>query len=142
MGFYPVPFSYTNLFSRTNAVQSDQAGKSEEEIIESTLLDVDEAFYVSREKGGLALYAIAQQHGVDRFNRWFNRWLNKWLMESSQKEEGLFVFSHEASPPPFNKIGHITVSINAITRGLQDIFNGRDLCNCVLSGLDFLGADP
>lgn len=64
-----------------------QEGKGEEEILEHVLLNVDKAGYVSREKGGLALYALAQQLGVETFNKWLNKWL--------QEEKSCFITSHD-----------------------------------------------
>jgi len=68
-----------------------QEGKGKEAIAERPLLNVDEAAYVSREKGGLALYALAQQHGVDKFNTW----LNRWLVQSSKESKNRFVTSRD-----------------------------------------------
>ena len=66
-----------------------QEGKGEEAIVEHVLLNVDKALYVSREKGGLALYALAQQIGKEKFNKW----LRKWLDESLQKAKTGFITS-------------------------------------------------
>jgi hypothetical protein len=54
-----------------------QEGKGEEAIVELVLLNVDKALYVSREKGGLALYALAQQLGVEKFNKWLDGCLQR-----------------------------------------------------------------
>jgi hypothetical protein len=52
------------------------------------LLSVDEATYVSREKGGLVLRALSRRWGPDNFNAWFTNWLNE---TKSRPEEGFAV---------------------------------------------------
>ena len=66
-----------------------EKGKGDESIKEPLLLRVDDVSYVSRNKGGWALYSIAQQAGVTRFNEW----LGKWLLRQSQNSSGDFVTS-------------------------------------------------
>ncbi len=52
-----------------------QEGKGEEELSEKPLLDVDEAVYVSRNKGGLVLRAISNRWGKENFDSWLKAWL-------------------------------------------------------------------
>jgi len=68
-----------------------EKGKGDESIKEPLLLRVDDAGYVSRNKGGWALYSIAQQAGVTKFNEW----LCKWLLRQSRNSSGDFVTSSD-----------------------------------------------
>jgi hypothetical protein len=52
-----------------------QEGKGEEEISEKPLLEVDEAIYVSRNKGGLVLRTLSKRWGEMDFNSWLKAWL-------------------------------------------------------------------
>ncbi len=51
-------------------------GRGVEAIVEPALLRSDNAEYVGRDKGGLALHSIAMQMGVDKFNRWLRFWIH------------------------------------------------------------------
>lgn len=62
-----------------------EKGRGEEGIEEKPLLLVDEASYLSRHKGGLALYAFAQRVGPESFDRW----LAGWVAQAAQKKEFL-----------------------------------------------------
>lgn len=62
-----------------------QKGKGKEMIEEKPLLYVDQALYLSRSKGGLALYALAQRIGIQPFDRWLGNWITK----AGQKERRL-----------------------------------------------------
>ncbi len=59
--------------------------QSKEALEEKTLLLVDKAAYISRDKGGLALYGLAQRVGAEKFDRW----LAGWIRQSRQKKEFL-----------------------------------------------------
>jgi ABC-type transport system involved in multi-copper enzyme maturation permease subunit len=52
-----------------------EKGKGDEAIDEKVVLQVDKASYVSRDKGGLALYALSRRTGPDNFNGWLKKWL-------------------------------------------------------------------
>jgi hypothetical protein len=56
--------------------------RADEAIEEKPLLFVDKAAYLSKEKGGLALYAISRRMGPEIFDRW----LGEWVARASQKE--------------------------------------------------------
>lgn len=49
--------------------------RAEEAIEEKPLLFVDKAAYLSKEKGGLALYAIPRRMGSEIFDRWQDKWI-------------------------------------------------------------------
>ncbi len=66
-----------------------EKGKGDESIKEPLLLRVDDVSYVSRNKGGWALYSLARQAGVTEFNEW----LGKWLRRQSQNSSGDFVIA-------------------------------------------------
>lgn len=67
------------------AFRDYEKGKAEEGIAEKPLLLVDRASYLSRHKGGLALYALAQRIGVEPFDHW----LAGWMVQAAQKEDFL-----------------------------------------------------
>ena len=56
--------------------------RADEGIEEKPLLYVDEAAYLSRDKGGLALYALAQRIDAEKFDVW----LAEWIARAGQKE--------------------------------------------------------
>jgi len=62
-----------------------EKGRGEEGIEEKALLLVDKASYLSRDKGGLALYALARRVGAKAFDRW----LAGWIALANQKKEFL-----------------------------------------------------
>jgi len=62
-----------------------EKGGGEEGIEEKPLLLVDKAPYLSRHKGGLALYALARRVGAKAFDRW----LAAWIAQASQRKEFL-----------------------------------------------------
>lgn len=51
--------------------------RAKEAIKENPLIFADEAAYFSKEKGGLALYALARRMGVGGFDRWLGKCLKK-----------------------------------------------------------------
>ncbi len=59
--------------------------QSKEAIEEKNLLLVDKAAYISRDKGGLALYGLTQRVGAEKFDRW----LAGWLAQARQKQDFL-----------------------------------------------------
>ncbi len=59
--------------------------RSKEAIEEKNLLLVDKAVYISRDKGGLVLYALAERMNAEKFDRW----LAKWIRQSDKKERFL-----------------------------------------------------
>ncbi|PIE28310.1 hypothetical protein CSA57_14555 [candidate division KSB3 bacterium] len=56
--------------------------RSKEAIEEKNLLLVDKAAYISRDKGGLVLYGLAERMGAEKFDRW----LAQWIRQANQKE--------------------------------------------------------
>ncbi len=62
-----------------------EKGRGEEGIVEKPLLLVDKASYISRHKGGLALYALAQQIGP----KFFDHWLAGWVAQAAQEKDFL-----------------------------------------------------
>ncbi|WP_035236554.1 ABC transporter permease/M1 family aminopeptidase [Desulfobacter vibrioformis] len=56
--------------------------RAKEAIEEKPLLFVDRAAYLSREKGGLALYALSRRIGP----KIFDQWLSRWIAHARQKE--------------------------------------------------------
>ena len=67
------------------AYKDYEKDRAEEAIGEKPLILVDRAGYLSKEKGGLALYALARRMGPERFDRW----LGKWIMYARQKAKFL-----------------------------------------------------
>ena len=64
------------------AYKDYEKDKADEAIEEKPLLFVDKAAYLSKEKGGLALYAISRRMGPEIFDQW----LGKWIGHARQKE--------------------------------------------------------
>jgi ABC-type transport system involved in multi-copper enzyme maturation permease subunit len=64
------------------AYKDYEKDRAEEAIEEKPLLFVDKATYLSREKGGLALYALSRRMGPETFDQW----LGKWIVRACQKE--------------------------------------------------------
>lgn len=69
------------------AYKEYEKGRGEEGIEEKTLLRVDKASYLSRDKGGLALYALSQRVGTLAFDQW----LADWIADAGQKKEFLTI---------------------------------------------------
>ncbi|WP_020586649.1 hypothetical protein [Desulfobacter curvatus] len=67
------------------AYKDYEKDRAEEAIEEKPLLFVDKAAYLSKEKGGLALYALARRMGP----KTFDQWLDTWIVNAGQKEEFL-----------------------------------------------------
>ena len=65
------------------ACKDYEKDRVKEGIEEKPLLFVDKAAYLSKEKGGLALYALARRMGPERFDQW----LGTWIVNAGQKEE-------------------------------------------------------
>ena len=63
------------------AYKDYEKGRGEEGIEEKPLLLVDRASYLSRHKGGPALYALTQRSGV----KTFDHWLAKWIAQAGHK---------------------------------------------------------
>ena len=64
------------------AYKDYEKDRADEAIEEKPLLLVDKAAYLSRKKGGLALYALSRRMGPEIFDQW----LGKWIMHARQKE--------------------------------------------------------
>ena len=64
------------------AYKDYEKDRAEEAVEEKPLLFVDRAAYLSKEKGGLALYALARRMGPEIFDRW----LGKWIVNACSKE--------------------------------------------------------
>lgn len=64
------------------AYEDYEKDRAKETIEEKPLLFVDKAAYLSREKGGLALYALSRRIGPEVFDSW----LGKWIVHARQKE--------------------------------------------------------
>lgn len=62
-----------------------EKGRGEEGIEEKPLLLVDDASYLSRDKGGLALYALARRVGPEDFDHW----LALWVAQAAHEKEFL-----------------------------------------------------
>jgi ABC-type transport system involved in multi-copper enzyme maturation permease subunit len=67
------------------AYKDYEKGRGEEGIEEKILLRVDKASYLSRNKGGLALYALSQRVGAKAFDQW----LTDWIAVAGQQKEFL-----------------------------------------------------
>jgi len=95
------------------AYEDYEKERSDEDIEEKPLLYVDEAAYLSRDKGGLALYALAQRIGAEQFDGW----LAQWLAQAAQKEDLL------TSADFYNDLKHfIPAGLHPFVR---DWFEGR-----------------
>jgi len=64
------------------AYEDYEKDRAEEAIEEKPLLFVDKAAYLSKEKGGLALYALSRRIGPEIFDPW----LGRWIVHARQKE--------------------------------------------------------
>jgi len=64
------------------AFKDYEKGRGDEGIEEKSLLNLDRASYLSRHKGGLALYALSQRVGP----RAFDQWLSGWIAQASQRQ--------------------------------------------------------
>ncbi|WP_321414467.1 hypothetical protein [uncultured Desulfobacter sp.] len=64
------------------AYKDYEKDRADEAIEEKPLLFVDKATYLSKEKGGLALYALARRMDPEIFDRW----LGKWIVHACPKE--------------------------------------------------------
>lgn len=67
------------------AYKDYEKDRAEEAIEEKPLLFVDKTAYLARQKGGLALYALAQRMGLELFDKW----LGTWIVNAGQKEDFL-----------------------------------------------------
>lgn len=86
------------------ACEDYEKGRSKEAIEENPLVFADRAAYLSREKGGLALYALARRTGPEAFDRWLGNWIagagrNKEFLTSADFYSDLKNFIPEALHP-------------------------------------------